>query len=141
MSVRVTASITGDETLAAKLGQLVGKAPQAAAAALFQEGERVMAASKLLVPVDTGALRASGHVQPPRVEGTLVRVELGYGGVAGATVGGKYVGYAVYVHENLTAAHPVGKAKYLEEPMLAALPGMGQRIGKALAAGLGLGGL
>lgn len=55
-----------------------------------------------LVPVDEGILRASGHVQPPVIEGLKCVVKLGFGGPAGA--GGashaQGVGYAVFVHEN-----------------------------------------
>lgn len=95
---------------------------QATKAALYQEAEELMTAAKRLTPVDEGNLRASGHVQLPVESATGVSVTLGFGGPAGAgNVGGEAntadVGYAVYVHEDLTARHPVGQAKYLEQPL------------------------
>lgn len=90
------------------------RAVEAADAALYMEGERIMTISKRLVPVDTGALRSTGQVTHPEREGTSVQVTLGYGGVAG---NGENVGYALPVHENLAAHHKVGQAKYLEQPL------------------------
>lgn len=69
-------------------------------AALYLLGE-----SQKLVPVDTGALRASGQVA---VEGKLL-----------ATTAYVFYGtsYATYVHEDLEAFHePPTQAKYLEQP-------------------------
>jgi hypothetical protein len=77
--------------LQATLTQMRGAAPAAVGAALFLEGEQIMAASKPLVPVDMGPLRASGHVQLPKVTPDHVSVTMGYGGTAS--------GYAVYLHE------------------------------------------
>ena len=90
------------------------------ASALYREGERIMATSKTEVPVETGALRASGQVTPPTITAQGVEVVLGYGNSS--------VGYAVYVHENLMARHPVGKAKFLEDPMNRARQGMEDRL-------------
>lgn len=105
------------------------------AAAIYQEAEAVMAKSKTLVPVDTGTLRASGHVQKPRKSGRQVSVELGYGGPAAR--------YALDVHENPRAGQTHGKSpsgrpyktwskvgqwKYLEQPFVEASRGMLRRI-------------
>jgi hypothetical protein len=38
---------------------------------------------------------------------------MGYGGVAG---NGEHVGYAIKVHEDMSARHTVGKAQYLRDP-------------------------
>ncbi len=71
--------------------------------ALFQEGEKIMRASKPLVPVFHGALRSSGHVQlPRRTASGDVEVLLGYGGAAAS--------YAVFVHEGTGPA--VGRPQY-----------------------------
>lgn len=85
-----------------------------AATFLFQRGEEVMEESKRECPVDTGTLRSSGFVQPPDVERGEMSVLLGYGGAAAE--------YAVFVHEDLTARHPVGKAKFLEDPIRREVP-------------------
>lgn len=95
------------------------------AAALFREAETVMAKSKEEVPVDKGPLRSSGQVALPDITPSHVSVELGYGNQA--------VDYAVIVHEDLSAHHKPGqKAKYLEDPVLAAIPGMEERLGRTL---------
>jgi hypothetical protein len=75
------------------------------------EAERLMTESKqTFVPVDTGALRSSGHVEPVRFTGrATIEVSLGYGGPSAA--------YALEVHENLNSHHAYGQAKYLETPV------------------------
>lgn len=73
-----------------------------------QIGEEIMADSKEhYVPVRTGALRASGNVQIEKQDRNFT-VVMGFGGVASE--------YAVVVHEDMTAHHTVGSAKYLETP-------------------------
>jgi hypothetical protein len=84
-------------------------ATKALSAALYQQGLAIMSESQREVPVDTGVLRASGRVAQPRVEGSRVTVELGYGGAASA--------YAWPQHERTDYAHTVGKAKYLLDPL------------------------
>lgn len=93
-----------------KLGRIPAAVKDGLATQLYQSAEEVMAKAKELTPVDTGALRASGHVQPPVEDARGVSVELGFGGPAAP--------YAVYVHENLDARHTVGQAKFLEEPLM-----------------------
>lgn len=90
-------------------------------AALYQEALEIMAASKELVPVDTGVLRSSGHVEKPQDDGRGVTVTLGYGGAAQE--------YALIVHEDLTARHKDGQtAKYLERPMLERQPNVVKNV-------------
>jgi hypothetical protein len=109
----------------------------AAGEALHEEAEAIMAVSQPRVPVDEGILRASGTVGdieygggsgPGRASngrftagGNLVQVRLGYGGPAEE--------YAARQHEELEWSHTVGEAKYLEKPMMEAMPGMEGRIG------------
>lgn len=75
---------------------------------LYREATKIMNASKPLVPVDTGFLRQSGHVQLPYINGNRVTVTMGYAAE-----------YAVYVHENLNARHKSGTSKFLSIPFLA----------------------
>jgi hypothetical protein len=56
------------------------------------------------VPVDTGALRASGRVTGPTGLGEP-RVRLSFGGASAP--------YALRQHEDLTLRHKVGEARYL----------------------------
>jgi hypothetical protein len=107
-------------SIAALLAKVGDRAKEALGKQLYLEAEGIMAQSKELVPVDTGALRSTGIVSPPVIEGDLVSVELGYGGPAAP--------YAVIVHENLEAHHPHGMAKYLEVPFDAAKRGMLDRV-------------
>lgn len=98
------------------------------ATGLYREAEKVMRRSKEeLVPVDTGNLRASGHVEQPNISADNIDVVLGFGGPAAP--------YALAVHENPNAGAPgyphgsgkavgskVGQWKYLEQPLLEAAP-------------------
>ena len=85
-----------------------------------------MTAAKALTPVLTGSLRASGQVASPEVRSEGARVTMGFGNSA--------VGYAVHVHENLQAHHPVGQAKFLEQPLNEARNGMDARLAAELRA-------
>jgi hypothetical protein len=98
---------------------LLAECRQNIAAALYQRGEKIMSASKEVVPVLTGALMNTGQVAAPVDAGGEVSVTLGYGDEA--------VGYAIYVHEELDApsggpihyTRPGSGPKYLERPALA----------------------
>ena len=93
---------------------------------LFQESEKVMTEIKTIpiVPVDTGVLRATGHVELPERTATGINVELGFGGPA--------VIYAAVQHERLDYHHPVGQAKYLEGPVRNNIRNFTARIIRAL---------
>ena len=124
MGLKITARLRGSRKLERTLKKLGREAPKALARALFQEAEQIMAKSKPLVPVKTGALRASGHVQPPVITGTKVKVVLGYGGAAAP--------YAVVVHEKPARHNAPTQNKYLEKPFNEAIPGMASRLAKRL---------
>ncbi len=57
-----------------------------------------------ITPRDTGALRASAFTEAE--SGSKPSVIVGF-----------EEEYALYVHENLEAHHPVGQAKFLEQPL------------------------
>ena len=117
--------IQGGEQVAAALAKLGAEAPTALGVGLTQWAEAVMADSKAnYVPVDTGALRASGTVSRPEMTATTVSLTLGYGGAAAP--------YALSVHENPRAGKTggvsprgkryrtwarVGEWKFLESPV------------------------
>jgi hypothetical protein len=46
--------------------------------------------------------------------------------------------YAAAVHENLNAHHTVGKAKYLEDPLMARVDDIPKNIAKRVKAGMKL---
>jgi len=130
-----------DETIKV-LGSWGNQAPKVAAAALYGIAEEVMTASKDIVPVDTGALKSTGHVQLPKISGPIVEVTLGYGGVAKGTFkspdgkrvirAGDEIGYGFYVHEDPTARHPSGQWKYLEEPLAAKMKDFDRLLAEAI---------
>ncbi len=100
---------------------------------LFQEMEDVAGRSKeTFVPVDTGALRGSIHATPPKVRRGSVSTSVVAGGPAAP--------YALTVHENLQARHPLGQAKYLERPLNEARPTIERELegalGRAIKKGL-----
>lgn len=108
---------TGATKAARQLQAAALSGTPALATALFREANAIMTAAKQdYVPVNTGALRASGVVEPPVMGMTRVSVDMGFGGPA--------IPYAVRQHEDLTLRHKVGGPKYLEIPLKARLAGM-----------------
>lgn len=104
-------TLSGEKEMARRV-QKAGKVyPEVTGRGMQREGFRIMEASQPQVPVEFGRLRASGFVDDPRIVGGSPEVRLGYG-----------TDYAVFVHERLDVSHPVGKAKYLEDPLKAAAP-------------------
>lgn len=106
------------------LGKLVGAAQKQGQAKVVQQAEKIMTVAKQRTPVDTGALRSSGIVT---AKGN--GAELSFGGAAS--------GYAIFVHEILTNAHPVGQAKFLESALNdwqagGGMAALGREIGKLL---------
>lgn len=124
MALRLKARIRGSKALQRELKRRARGAPKALAGALFIEAEGIMGKSKRIVPVDKGPLRASGHVQLPKIRGKKVSVTLGYGGAAAP--------YAVFVHEKPARHTPPTQWKYLETPFNEAIPGMAGRIAQRL---------
>lgn len=96
----------------------------AAAKALRWEGQEAFLNSQDEVPVDTSALKQSGRLLPEAggviTNGREVEVQIVYGSTA--------TDYALYVHEDLTANHPHGKAKYVEDPITRQAFGISKRI-------------
>lgn len=101
-----------------RLNQLIVEYPSRVSQAVWYELAKVMNESKKLCPVDTGALRGSGHVPEPEVSEGNIRATLGYSEA-----------YAWWVHENLLAHHePPTQAKFLEIPLIDALPDIQEAI-------------
>ena len=84
-------------------------ASRAAASALYRSGEAIATKSRQeYVPIDTGALKSSIHVEPAKLEGSVVTVSI--------VAGGASAGYALWVHE-INKNYRNGKQwKYLETP-------------------------
>lgn len=123
-------TVMGVGAIQAKLAGLSAAVRPAILAALFEEGETIIKESKERVPVDTGALKNSGFVEPPAwVTPGLARITVGFGGPAAE--------YAVIVHEDFEAHHETGGPKYLESVILERAPGFGDRIAARVAARIG----
>lgn len=117
--MEIKVEVQGLREVLAELASSGRATPQRIGQGLWEVGQNIMAASQELVPVDTGNLRASGHVELPRQVAGEVQVVLGYGGPAGSgnfggTTNPEDAGYALRVHEDLQAHHVVGQAKFLE---------------------------
>ena len=126
-------TLTGDVGLRLSLEALGPRASRVVGGSLYRAAERIMTEAKMIVPVEFGTLKDSGHVEPPTPLGNAgAEVALGFGGPAEA--------YAVEQHENLEYAHAEGKqAKYLETPLKAAAGDVLELLGRDLRAALARG--
>lgn len=122
----VSFELENPEVIRKAVRELGDKGPARLAKALYTEAQEIMTKSRRLVPVDTGALRASGQVRTGH-SGREPYVEVVYGGPAAP--------YAIYVHERMDLAHPVGQAKFLEQPTLEQIRGMSERLARAVREG------
>jgi hypothetical protein len=127
--------ITGIPEFTNAVKLLAAAVPRGARKGLYTGLEFVMTDSKQnYVPVDKGVLRASGFIEMAK-EG--ISATIGFGGPAGSGNMGETnsqdVGYAIPQHENLDYAHKVGEAKYLERPLFAGIPMIGELITKYAA--------
>ena len=114
--VDMTVKWTGIDKFTRFLNETPGLIAKDVEAALYQEGQRVMAESKRRTPVDTGNLRATGHTKLPERRGGKVSVRLAYG-----------TDYAIYVHE-VPASHASGQSKFLESAVKDNAKGMTARM-------------
>jgi hypothetical protein len=113
--------LTGDEELVNALKAGKEHTPQAIAQAIWEEANMIFAKSQILVPVDTGVLRGSGGVSAPQMGTQGYFVDIFYGGPAAP--------YALFVHEIIGNYHnPPTQAKYLEQPVMEAMPSIQQNI-------------
>ena len=92
----------------------------AATVAIQHEAEYEFDLTQEQVPYLTGELSRSGRLEGPDIGIGITTVSIAYGGPAGSGPGQtKDVDYALIVHERLDVKHPVGKAKYVEDPVRA----------------------
>lgn len=118
MPVGVKFKIEGVKEMKRALKRVVEHYPKRVMITLRRIGERIMRRSKAeFVPVDTGTLRSTGHVESFP---TRIKIRLIYGGPSAT--------YALDQHENFTYHHEVGGPKYLERPLMEEVKGMAQEI-------------
>lgn len=119
---------TGLTQLKARLSSAELRVMGPLAKALYGEARSIGTESVHLCPHDTGFLRSTFHVEPPKISGLDVDVALGYG-----------ADYAVYVHEILDSHHnPPTQAKYLEKPIMDRAPVLARNIAARMSAGFGI---
>ena len=88
--------------------------------ALVAACEEIITESMLQVPHDTGTLEMSAFWEVTGHYKTGWNATLGYGGNGdpiNPKTGKRASSYMLAVHENLSAHHPIGKAKFLEDPV------------------------
>ena len=89
------------------IDRATSKGPMIAGMMLYKWNLKMLKETLRITPVDTGNLRASGHVTNPVVNGTVVSTEIVFGGDSAP--------YAFIVHERLDVYHrPPTQAKFLE---------------------------
>jgi hypothetical protein len=125
----LTIELDGIAQLTQQLGRLAQPPTRALGEALYEEGNRIMGESVQLVPIDTGLLRSTAHVERPAQEGPVISVELSYGSNGLAP-------YAAIVHWNTQVHHPQGQSHYLQQPLFAATAGFTERIAAPLRGAL-----
>lgn len=115
---------TGTGTQRKKFQNLRRGLPDEIANAVYVEIEIETTEAKRRTPVKTGALRSTIHQEGPFREDRRVWSSI--------VAGGPAAGYAVIVHEDLTAFHKVGQAKYIESVIMESRPSMAARVAKRI---------
>lgn len=93
-----------------ELTSRAGRYPPQVKKTTYAAADLILSVSDSRVPIDTSDLRNSGRVEMQK-EGRLTVAAVLYGGI------GRTDEYAVVVHEDMDAYHPVGQAKFLESAM------------------------
>lgn len=110
--IGVTITLKGDEKIRDELRRQMRICPPAAAAMIYAFGTRVMRESVKRTPTLTGELKESAFVTLPSSSSTRLEVTVGYGS-----------DHAVQVHEDTTASHDDGEAKFLQTALDASRSG------------------
>lgn len=117
-------TIKGAKNVKARLEKFRKAMTLQAGRALVEEAQIEQKESMKRTPVLTGALRASHETSDFKFVGNTIEVSI--------KVGGASAPYAVPVHENLSAFHKVGQAKFLESTIRESAPHMAERVARRL---------
>lgn len=118
----IQVELQGLPVLQQRLAQLLAQTTPAISEGLYRAGNDIMGESVRLVPIDTGLLRSTAHVETPQPQGASIVVQLSYGGHGLAP-------YAVRQHFDTTLHHPNGgQAFYLQAPLYAAVATIAQYL-------------
>jgi hypothetical protein len=114
-------TLTGVTQLRRQVNRVRVNSLPAAEKAIYRECQDRLKGVINRTPLLTGDLRRTEHIEGPvRGAGDSVTFKI----VAGSST----IDYAIYVHEDLTAYHPVGEAKYIENEINQNISGAGGRI-------------
>lgn len=119
--------VTGEELVNANIQRTIKENWNDAKKALLKEGNIILNDSIKQTPLEFGDLRRSGTVEEVKDTKKEYVIAIGFN-----------TEYAAAVHENLNAHHPVGKAKYLEDPLMARIDDIPKNIAKRVKAGMRL---
>ncbi len=119
--------VTGDRQVLGRIQVARRGMPNEVARALGIELETVeLPEVYRRTPLDKGPLRESLRVDGPHIiPGRQIQ-----GGIA---AGGPTAPYAIYVHEDLEADHPIGEAKFIESTLRESSPHLGRRVGRRMS--------
>jgi len=129
MAAKAVPRFVGADATMRDLKKLIDQLPDRFGNALYAEAQIEATECKKRTPVDTGALRASIHVEGPFRKGRRIW--------ATVVAGGPTVQYAFIVHEDLDAFHSNGEAKYIERPLAESAPFISARVAARIDAGNG----
>jgi hypothetical protein len=120
----------GTSKMISKLKTVATSHPKLVASGLYAEAQIEVTEMKRRTPVDTtedaphpGNLRNSIHAEEPAYAGKTVYVLIATGAQAP---------YAIWVHENPDAFHPIGQWKYMESVINEARAYIAARIAKRI---------
>lgn len=115
--MRVTMDIDV-EAFIQKCTATISKVGKSTYGATEEACEDIMEESLRQVPRDTETLANSAYYDIKKAKDYGFEADLGYGGTAvNPKTGQSVTEYAAIVHEDLEAHHPIGKAKFLEDPI------------------------
>lgn len=132
MKIALKMDMKSMATLFGKMQGVLNDTIQEAGDGMYEFGRDViMIQSAEECPRDTWTLVASGYIKRPRYFSDRVIVDLGYGGSEdkkNPKSGQMASEYMVEVHEDLTKTHPVGNAKFFENPVRRNAMGMPMHV-------------
>lgn len=127
MAIKANASfeIRGTKQVNRKLQDYADLFPEVAADALFDQMHDVLEPEVYeSTPEKYGDLRSTIRTEESVRKGKIISCSI--------VAGGDEAPYALFVHEDLDAFHPIGDAKYIERPLNRAARSFGQELGARL---------
>ena len=119
------------KALESALSRQLEKAKRIGGLTLEHEAEVIMSRSWEQIPVETGAAMSTGFVKPSKDDNGDPTVKIGYEAGPGdinPKTGRPVEDYLYPLHEDLDRYHARGKAKFLEDPLLAYIPTLRTRL-------------